>query len=340
MLDLLAFALYFRLMTIDVNSNEQIITIFGGTGFIGRHIMRRLAKAGYTVKVATRVPESAYFLRPYGKVGQIVPFPCNYKDEQSIAAAVAGATGVINCIGILYQRRKNKFDAVHHRLAQTIARACRQAAVQRLIHISALGIDQSKSKYAASKRDGEASVRDAFPNATILRPSLVFGPEDEFFNKFARLSLLLPALPLIGGGKTKFQPVYVGDVADAAMAALTHSSVGADSPFGKTYELGGPEIVTFKEILQRLAIVTGRKRWLVPMPFAWAKLKATFIGLLPNPLLTRDQVESLKTDNVVNANALGFGALGLTPTAMSLILPDYLSAFRRPGLTATQEHEA
>ena len=323
-------------MTINVNYDFPMVTIFGGTGFIGRHVVRRLAKAGYTVKVATRIPESAYFLKPYGKIGQIVPVRCDYRDEQSVAAAVQDATAVINCVGILYQKRKNKFDMVHHRLAQSIARACREAKVLRFVHLSALGIDQSKSNYAASKRDGEAAVRDAFPAATILQPSVVFGPEDDFLNKFARLSLYLPALPLIGGGRTKFQPVYVGDVADAVMAALTLPMAAPLDPCGKTYELGGPETVTFKQILQRLAAATGRRRWLIPLPFPLAMLEATLLGLFPKPLLTRDQVRSLKTDAVMAPDSLSFAALGLLPTAMGLIIPDYLSAFRKPGLPAPE----
>ena len=323
-------------MTIDVNRDFPIVTIFGGTGFIGRHIVRRLARAGYTVKVATRAPESAYFLKPYGKIGQIVPVACNIRNEPSLAAAVAGAAFVINCVGILFEKRRRRFDDLHNKLPQAIARACRIAGVRRLVHISALGIDQATSKYAASKREGEAGVRDAFPAATILRPSVVFGPEDNFLNKFARLSLFLPALPLIGGGMTKFQPVYVGDVADAAIIALTRSDLGPDNPCGKTYELGGPETVTFKEILRRLAAVTGRRRLLLPLPFPLAKMDAALLGLAPKPLLTRDQVESLKTDNIVTAEGLGFKALGLKPTAMDLILPDYLSAYRRPSLDAQE----
>lgn len=215
-LDLHPVALYFFPMSMT----GKIVTIFGGTGFIGRHTVRRLAKAGYTVKVATRAPESAYFLRPCGTVGQIVPFAVDYSDDKSVAAAIAGADSVINCVGILYEKRKQSFEKIHVGLARTIANACRDGDVKHLVHISALGIDKNNSKYAAGKRAGEEAVRNAFPAATILRPSVVFGPEDQFFNKFAALSAVIPALPLIGGGKTKFQPVYVGDVAAAVMAAL------------------------------------------------------------------------------------------------------------------------
>ena len=311
---------------------NPLVTIFGGTGFVGRHVVRRLADAGYTVKVATRCPESAYFLRPCGKVGQIVPFPCNYHDESSIAAAVKGSQMVVNCIGILYERRKSRFEQAHVTIPRHIAQACKNGGVARLVHISALSADKSASKYARTKKQGEDAIRASFPAATILRPSVVFGPEDNFFNKFARLSMLAPALPLFGGGKTKFQPVYVGDVAAAVMAALTLPAFGAQNPQGKTYELGGPEIVTLKEIFQRLFAITERRRLLVPLPWSLSKLKALFLGLLPNPVITMDQVESLKTDTVVAPDALSFANLQLVPTGMSLILPSYLGFFRRGGL--------
>ncbi|HTK85491.1 MAG TPA: complex I NDUFA9 subunit family protein [Patescibacteria group bacterium] len=310
----------------------EITTIFGGTGFIGRHIVRRLAKAGHTVKVATRVPECAYFLRPYGKVGQIVPVACDYSDA-GIAAAVAGATNVINCVGILYEKRKSTFQKIHAELPGRIAAASREAGAKRLVHISALGVDQGTSRYHKSKIVGEEAVKKEFPPATILRPSIVFGAEDNFFNKFASIAAIAPALPLIGGGKTKFQPVFVGDVADAAMASLT-----SDAAKGKTYELGGPETVDFRQIYQRLFDCTQQPRMLISLPWGLAKFKATFLGLLPHPPLTTDQVESLKTDSVVHAGALSLHDLGIGPTGMSLILPEYLDYRRRGGAFAVQGH--
>jgi NADH dehydrogenase len=310
----------------------EITTIFGGTGFIGRHIVRRLAKAGHTVKVATRVPERAYFLRPYGKVGQIVPVACDYSDA-GIAAAVAGATNVINCVGILYEKRKSTFQKIHAELPGRIAAASREAGTKRLVHISALGVDQGTARYHESKLAGEEAVKKEFPPATILRPSIVFGAEDNFFNKFASIAAIAPALPLIGGGKTKFQPVFVGDVADAAMASLT-----SDAAKGKTYELGGPETVDFRQIYQRLFDCTQQPRMLISLPWGLAKFKATFLGLLPHPPLTTDQVESLKTDSVVHAGALSLHDLGIGPTGMSLILPEYLDYRRRGGAFAVQGH--
>lgn len=310
----------------------EITTIFGGTGFIGRHIVRRLAKAGHTVKVATRVPERAYFLRPYGKVGQIVPVACDYSDA-GIAAAVAGATNVVNCVGILYEKKKSTFQKTHAELPGRIAAASRAAGAKRFVHISALGVDTGTSRYHKSKLAGEEAVKKEFPAATILRPSIVFGAEDNFFNKFASLATLMPALPLIGGGKTKFQPVFVGDVAEAATTAIA-----GDTAMAKTYALGGPEVVDFRQIYQRLFDCTQQPRMLVSLPWGIAKVQAAFLGLLPHPPLTKDQVESLKTDSVVHAGALTLGDLGIVPTGMSLILPDYLDYRRKGGAFAMQRH--
>jgi uncharacterized protein YbjT (DUF2867 family) len=310
----------------------EITAIFGGAGFIGRHIVRRLAKAGHTVKVVTRIPESAYFLRPYGKVGQIVPVACDYSDA-GIAAAVAGATNVINCVGILYEKKKSTFQKIHAELPGRIAAASREAGAKRLVHVSALGVDHGTSRYHKSKLAGEEAVRKEFPGATILRPSIVFGAEDNFFNKFASIAAIMPALPLIGGGKTKFQPVFVGDVAEAAMTALV-----SDAARGKIYALGGPEVVDFRQIYQRLFDCTQQPRMLISLPWGIAKFKATFLGLLPHPPLTIDQVESLRTDSVVHAGALTLGDLGIVPTGMSLILPDYLDYRRKGGAFAMQRH--
>ncbi len=317
--------------------NKKIATVFGGTGFVGRQVVRELAKLGFTVKVATRVPESAYFLRPHGVVGQVVPVRCDYRDEKSIQKAVQGAEYVVNCIGILFEKRRSKFGFAHVDLPGAIAKACQKEGVVRFVHISALGADQSGSKYGKSKLEGEKAVTKAFPQASILRPSVIFGEDDHFFNMFAEIARFFPVLPLIGGGHTRFQPCYVGDVADAVMAALTLPSVGDSNPQGKIFELGGPDIVSFKEIYQSLFHYTGRPRMLVSLPWWIAKIDAAFLSLLPNPPLTRDQVESLKTDSVVSKKAQGFADLGVKPNAMGLILPRYLEHYRAGGAIAKEK---
>lgn len=309
-----------------MNGGYKIATVFGGTGFIGRHIVQRLTRAGYAVKIATRVPERAYFLKPYGAVGQIVPFVCDYAEPASIAAAVQGADIVVNCIGVLYERRKGGFERAHVAIPQMIAQACAQGGVHAFVHVSALGCDKSSSRYGVSKKKGEEAVLEAFPAAAILRPSVIFGPEDRFFNMFAQMAQILPFLPLIGGGKTKFQPVYVGDVADAVMAAAAREDAR-----GKIFDLGGPEILDFRGIYERLFACTGQRRVLMALPFFVAKIQAFFLQMLPGaPLLTPDQVQSLKTDSVVDPLMPELADLGLMPTGMSLILPTYLE-YCRPG---------
>lgn len=300
--------------------------IFGGTGFIGRQIVRLLAKQGYTIKVAGRAPERAYFLKTAGNVGQIVPFACDYNDEASIREAVSGCSVVINCVGILFEKGKNSFTRIHTELPRAIAKACAAAHVSRFVHISALGCDQAHSKYAKSKRNGEMAVFENFPRATILRPATVFGVEDGFFNMFAKMAVVLPALPLIGGGETKFQPVYVGDIAEAVIAALN-----TDQSIGAIYELAGPEVVSFRGIFQRLFSETGRKKPLVPLPWSVATLQGKILGLMPHPLLTADQVETLKTDNILSGDLPGLSALGIAPTGMDVVLPTYLARYRPGG---------
>jgi uncharacterized protein YbjT (DUF2867 family) len=300
--------------------------IFGGTGFIGRYIVRELAKAGYRVKVATRAPERAYQLRVAGMPGQIVPFACNYRDEASLRQAVHGCNLVINCVGILYEKGRNSFTFAHTELPRAIAKACKAEHVARFIHISALACDRSSSHYARSKYAGELAILENFPQATILRPSVVFGTEDNFFNLFARLSTILPALPLIGGGETRFQPVYVCDVAQAVLNATYHPEAQ-----GRIYELGGPEILTFRQIYEKIFEQTGIRRALVPLPWSVASLQGVVMGLLPSPLLTADQVKSLKTDNIVQPEALTLQDLGVFPTAPDVILPTYLSRYRPGG---------
>ncbi len=308
-----------------MTQNDKRACVFGGTGFAGRLIVRDLARAGYTVKVITRIPERAYFLKPYGNVGQIVPMTCDYT-EGGLQAVVRGCDVVVNCIGVLYEKNKQSFQKVHHDIPQKIAAACAAAGVARFIHFSALGVDKATSRYAQSKRAGEEAVKAVFSGVTIFRPSVMFGPEDNFFNLFARLAMVVPALPLIGGGNTRLQPVYVGDVVGAVMAAIINPATQ-----GRIYELGGPEVLTFKEIYQRIFAETGRTRCLVSLPFPLAKVVGSFLSVLPAPLLTADQVETLKTDNIVSSGAQGFKDLELVPTGMTAILPEYLARFRPGG---------
>lgn len=306
--------------------NTNLVTIFGGSGFLGRHTVRALARAGWRIRVATRHPARGFFLRPLGTVGQIDFVKCDVADAQSVSAAVMGASAVINLTGILFQKGQT-FEDVQAEGAANIAQAATAAGVRALVHVSAIGADaESGSKYATTKAQGEQSVREAFPDAVILRPSIIFGPEDGFFNKFAGMARFLPMLPLVGGGHTRFQPIFVGDVAAAIVQAL--SSPGAR---GRTFELGGPSIYSFKELLQMILRETGRKRLLVPLPFALASLKAAFLQLLPNPILTMDQVKLLKKDNVVAPTAAGLADLGIKPTSVEAVIPSYLWRFRAKG---------
>lgn len=304
--------------------------IFGGSGFIGTQIIRELARLGYQVKVASRIPESAYFLKPAGSVGQVVPMACDYSPK-SVHDIIKGCEVVVNCVGILFKKKKGDFTRIHSDLPAVIAKAAHKAKAKRFVHISALGVDHSSSKYAKSKLEGEAAVLKNYKKATILRPSVVFGENDDFFNMFARMAQILPALPLIGGGHTKFQPVFVGDVADAAIKAISLNGQHAESVQGKVFELGGPEILNFKEIYELLFEHIGFSRALVPLPFFAAKIQASFLSLLPKPLLTRDQVESLKSDNIVQKNALALDNLDISPTSLSLVLPNYLVQYRPGG---------
>jgi len=304
-----------------------LVTVFGGSGFIGRYVVQRLARAGWQVRVALRRPNDALFLKTSGDVGQVTPIAANIRDDRSVAAAVAGVDAVVNLVGILYQSGKQSFDAVQAKGAARIAAAAKAAGATRFIQISAIGADPSSdSLYARSKAEGEQAVKLAFPGATILRPSIVFGPEDDFFNRFARLAMMSPALPLIGGGSTKFQPVFVGDVAAAVEKAL--NDAGAQ---GKTYELAGPRVYTFRALMEMLLKEIGRCRLLLPLPFALASLQAAFLQLLPMPLLTLDQVRLLKRDNVPAAGASGLGDLGIAPTPLEAVLPGYLDQYRPLG---------
>lgn len=306
----------------------KLVTVFGGSGFIGRHVVQRLAAAGARVRVAVRYPREAAHLQPMGDVSQIVPVRASVTHEASVRAAVAGADAVVNLVGILYQKGRRKFDAVHREGAGIVARAAKDAGAAALVHMSALGADSgSRSRYAASKAAGEEAVRAAFPEAVIVRPSVVFGPQDGFFNLFASLARFTPVLPVIGvGGGTKFQPVYVGDVADAIVKGVVDRSCA-----GQTYELGGPAVYSFLEIMEMILRETGRKRLLIPVPYFLASLQAGFLQLMPKPLLTTDQVTLLKTDNVVSGDLPGLAELGIRPTGAEVIIPTYLDRYRSGG---------
>jgi uncharacterized protein YbjT (DUF2867 family) len=313
---------------------QPVITVFGGTGFIGRHIIRRLAKEGAQIRVATRDVGKAHFLRPYGDIGQIQAFsyrqhPTQVFDEADVGRLLQGANAVINCVGILYPpSRQQSFEQVVHQFTAQLARQALKHEVQQFVQLSAIGADKTaKSLYAQAKGAAEEALRHNFPRASILAPSLVFGPEDDFFNRFARLARCLPVLPLIGGGHTRFQPAYVGDVADAVMAVLARS----DS-YGKRYELGGPRLYSLRRLLELVGEVTGRRVRFITIPFEIAKLQARLFELLPGaPLLTCDQVELLRHDNVVDAKALGFAELGISPTILESLLPLYLDQYRVGG---------
>jgi uncharacterized protein YbjT (DUF2867 family) len=309
---------------------ETLVTVFGGSGFLGRHVVRALAKLGYRIRVAVRRPELAGYLQPLGRVGQIHAVQANLRYPASVEAATRGADVVINLVGILFERGRQRFDAVQAFGAEAVALAA-AAFGARMIHVSAIGADeQSPSHYARSKAAGERLVLAAVPSAVILRPSVVFGPEDDFFNKFAAIARFSPALPLIGGGHTRFQPVFAGDVASAAVAAIEGRAQD-----GQIYELGGPEVRSFKELMQFMLAIVERRRLLVPLPFALAKFQAGFLQFMPTPLLTPDQVELLRRDVVVTDAAQSerrtLEALGVEPVAMATIVPTYLWRFRKTG---------
>jgi len=314
--------------------NTNLVTVFGGSGFVGRHTVRALAKAGWRIRVAVRHPNRAFFLRPLGSVGQIDIIKCDITDPDQVARALHGADAAVNLCGILFQGGQT-FEDLQADGAAHVAQAANAARVGALVHVSALGADsESDSEYAVTKAEGEEAVREAFPKAVILRPSIVFGPEDGFFNKFAALARFTPALPLIGGGRTRFQPVFVGDVARAIVTGLSRQD-------GRTYELGGPAVYSFKELLQLILRETGRRRLLVPLPFGLAMLKAAFLQILPKPLLTMDQVRLLKKDNVVSPTAPGLADLGISATSVEAVVPSYLWRFHPKGEYASaQERRA
>ncbi len=321
-------------------ASNQLVTVFGGSGFVGRHLVRALARRGYRVRVAVRRPDLAQFLQPIGNVGQIHAVQANLRYPQSLARAVDGADAVVNLVGILAEEGRQTFESVQADGARAVAEAAAAAGVARFVQMSAIGADAgSESAYARSKAAGEAGVLAVIPSAVITRPSIVFGPEDSFFNRFASLARISPVMPLVGGGETRFQPVFVGDVAEAIALA-----VDGTARTGTVYELGGPEIRTFRELIEYVLAVTGRKRLLVPLPFGVARVQAGILeavkyasfGLLPEEfLLTRDQVNLLAHDNVVTDAAIADGrtlaGLGIHPESIGAIVPAYLARYRRMG---------
>lgn len=317
---------------------DRRVTVFGASGFIGRHAVKALANGGfgYRIRAVARNPNTAAYLQPMGHVGQIQLLRANVLNADDVARAVEYSDAVVNLVGILNPGGGGQsFHAVHVEAARTIGRAARESGVQSVVHISTLGIGpHSESVYARSKAEGEIALRREFQAATILRPSLVFGPEDDFFNKFANLARFLPALPLIGGGQTRFQPVSVADVASAIVKCVENPATQ-----GQTYELGGPKVYSFKEMLQVILQVTARRRLLLPMPFALANLQAFFLQFLPGKLLTPDQVTFLKNDNVVAPDALTLRDLGIEPDSMEAVLPTYLWRFRKRGQFENSAYE-
>lgn len=311
--------------------HDRLVTVFGASGFLGRYVVRALAKAGWRIRAAVRNPATAHYLRPLGGVGQIQIVQANVRVAPTIAPAVEGASAVVNLVGILRESGAQRFQALHVDAARAIAEAAAKAGAHSLLHVSALGADAaSPSRYCATKAQGEAAVRAAFPGAVIFRPSIVFGPEDSFFNKFAALASFAPALPLFGGGKTRFQPVFAGDVGEAAARVLEDPSAR-----GKTFELGGPRAYSFRELMEEMLRVTHRKRLLVPLPWIAAQGAALGFAMVPDfimePLITFDQIKMLKADNVVSPGAPGLRELGIAPRSLEIELPAYLWRFRKSG---------
>ncbi len=319
-----------------------LVTVYGGSGFIGRYVVRGLAREGWRVRVAVRRPNEAGFLRTCGAVGQVEPVLCNVRDDASVALALAGADAVVNCVGILAERGRNRFGPVQGEAPGRIARAAAAAGVGRLVHLSAIGADRDgPSRYARTKAEGEERLSAHFPAATILRPSIVFGPEDRFFNRFAAMARLTPVLPVVGAG-TRFQPVHVGDVAAAAVKAVAG---GAEAG---VHELGGPEVLTFRACMERMLAVIERRRLILELPFALAGVmaapldlaQAVTLGLFHNSVLTRDQVANLSRDAIVTPGRRGLAELGITPTALDTVLPAYLWPFRPTGQFAAIRRSA
>jgi NADH dehydrogenase len=315
---------------------QNLVTVFGGSGFIGTQAVRQLAKAGWRIRVAVRNPNLAYRMRMLGDVGQIDLVQANIRNRASVARALDGATAAVNLVGVLYETGRQGFQAIHAMGARTVAEAARAQGVSRLVQMSALGADAgSSAKYARTKAEGEVAARAVYADAVVIRPSIVFGPDDHFFNRFAAMASFSPVLPLVGGGATRYQPVFVGDVGKAVALAAT-----ADAAAGMTYELGGPAVLTFRQLMETLLAETGQRRMLAPVPFPLARLLGAagdlVAGILPPPI-TADQVELLKTDNVVSGAYPGLAELGVTPTTLEAVLPTYLYRYRKGGQYADQE---
>jgi uncharacterized protein YbjT (DUF2867 family) len=321
---------------------DKLVTIFGGSGFVGRYVARRMAKEGWRVRVAVRRPNEALFVKTYGAVGQVEPVLCNIRDDASVRGVMQGASAVVNCVGILNRAGKNTFDSVQAEGAGRIAKIASDFGVAHLVHISSIGADPgSDSAYSRTKGEGEAAVLAAFPAAVILRPSVIFGQEDGFFNRFAAMARLGPVLPVVGAG-TRFQPVYVDDVAQAAVAGATgRASAGV-------YELGGPDVATFRALMSKMLAEIRRRRLVVNVPFFAAgvmafgfdMLQVVTLGLFNNGLITRDQVKNLTRDNVVSAGAKTLVDLGIAPTSMDAVLPEYLWRYRPSGQFAAIKESA
>ena len=312
---------------------QGLVTVFGGSGFVGAHVTRALAKAGYRVRVAVRRPGLGYKLPLMGDVGQVEVVQANIRNPGSIGRALDGAEACVNLVGVLYESGRQRFASLHAKGAEEIAEACAARGITRLVQVSALGADaNSPSKYARTKAEGEAAARKHVPSATIVRPSVVFGVDDQFFNRFAAMASLMPVLPLPGGGATRFQPVFVGDVASAIAQAVRDPATA-----GKTYELGGPEVMTYRQVMETTLAQIHKSRLLLPLPWGIAGLIGAVgdiqVKLVPfPPLLTADQVELLKLDNMVSPGALGLKALGVTaPVAAEAVIPTYLYRYRRGG---------
>ena len=310
-----------------MQNNQKIIAIFGAGGFIGKHLIRNLTKLDYRIKIATRNPYLKGYLKPLGNPGQIELFQTNIFNEEDVKNVLKNCDLAINLVGILYETRKQKFNYIHSYFPYLLSNLCNKLGIKNLVHISALGVkEKHKSLYIQSKLEGEKNIQDNFKASVILRPSLVFGPEDKFFNAFASLAQFSPILPLIGGGKTKFAPIYVGDVAKAIVKAL---ELNNSEP--KIYELDGPDNYSFKELMEILLREIKKKRFLIPIPFGFAKFQSYFLQMLPNPLLTPDQVELLKHHNIVSGDHSTLKDLGITGTPIQNILPKYIYRFREGG---------
>jgi uncharacterized protein YbjT (DUF2867 family) len=319
----------------EESMSERLITLIGGSGFIGRHLVRRLAAQGYRIRVGVRHPEKAKFLQPLGDVGQIVPVQVNLRDDTSVLAAVNGASAVVNLVGVLRNSGHQTFNVLHGDGPGRVGRLAALGGVERLIHISAIGAsNESASHYARSKAAGEAALKEEYPAATIIRPSLVFGPEDQLFNRFGAMAAISPILPLFGesfadAGATTFQPVFVGDVAAAIAQCLND-----EATVGTTYEIGGPRVYSFRQLMELVLEYTGRRRLLLPVPFSIASVAATFLELAPQAPVTRDQLKLLRIDNVCGTMP-GLAELGVSPTPLEAVVPGFLARFRKGGRPVT-----